>query len=209
MFDVRFRRVAVVLVTLAAGGLLAACGSAGSGGSSSSSTTAASASGSGSTSARRAQLAACLKAHGVTLPARPAGAPPAGAPPAGGGSSGGSGTGTTTTPRRGGGGFLFGGGGGFANNPKLRAAFQACGGQFGGGGGRGFRGRLSRTNITKYVTCVRQHGYNVPNPNFSGNGPIFPRNIQSNAKFQAASRACQSLLIPQRPPSTTSTTAGA
>jgi hypothetical protein len=106
---------------------------------------------------------------------------------------------------------LFGGGAGRNFTPKMRAAFQACGAQFGfGAGGRGFRGRLSHTAITKYVTCVRQHGYNLPNPNFSGTGPIFPRNIQSNAKFQAASRACQSLLIPPRPGGgTTSTTAGA
>ena len=100
--------------------------------------------------------------------------------------------GTSTTPRRG----LFGGRG-FATNPKLRAAFQACGAQFGFGGGR-FRGRLSRTAITKYVTCVRQHGYDLPNPNFSGKGPVFPANIRTNAKFQAASRACQSLLVPRR-----------
>ena len=101
----------------------------------------------------------------------------------------------------------------FANNPKLRAAFQACGARFGfGAGGQGFRGRLSRANITKYVTCVRQHGYNLPNPNFSGKGPVFPANIRSNAKFQAASRACQSLLVPPRPSGSgtgTSTTAGA
>ena len=49
------------------------------------------------------------------------------------------------------------------------------------------------------MTCVRQHGYNLPNPNFSGKGPVFPANIQNNAKFQAASRACQSLLVPPRP----------
>ena len=182
-----------MFAALVLGCLVAACGSASSSSTTSSTTTAASAaaSGAGSASAdgasssRRTALAACLKQHGVTLPARP---------------------GTTTTPRRG-----FFGGGGFANNPKLRAAFQACGAKFGfGAGGRGFRGRLSHTAITKYVTCVRQHGYNLPNPNFSGKGPVFPANIQNNAKFRAASRACQSLLVPARPAgSGTSTTAGA
>jgi len=141
-------------------------------------------------------LAACLKQHGVTLPAR---RPGAGGGPPGSGSSGGSGTGTT--PRRG----FFGGG--FANNPKLRAAFQACGARFGFGGGQRFR--LSRTAITKYVTCVRQHGYNLPTPNFSGKGPVFPSNIRGDAKFQAASRACQKLLAPPRPSGSTSTTSGA
>ena len=186
----------MALVTLVAGGALAACGS-----SSSSSSTTASASASASTSgaaaggaagsARRGQLVSCLKAHGVTLPSRPAGAPPAG-----GGTGTGTGTGTTTTPRRG---FLFGGGG--ANiTPAMRAAFQACGARFGfGAGGGAFRGRISHTAINNFVTCVKQHGYNLPAPNFSGKGAIFPRNIETNAKFQAASRACQHLLIPARP----------
>jgi hypothetical protein len=150
----------------------------------------------------------------VTLPARPAGSGP---PP--GGAGGGTGTGTTgtgttgtgTTPRRG---FFFGGGPGGANiSPKMRAAFQACGARFGfGAGGRGFRGRISHTAINSFVACVKQHGYNLPAPNFSGKGPIFPRNIESNAKFQAASKACQHLLIPSRPPTGsggTSTTSGA
>jgi len=214
-----------VFAALVLGCLVAACGSASGSSTTSGTTTAASAAAggagsagaSGTSSSRRTALAACLKQHGVTLPARPAGAPgggaPGGAPPSGGTGTGTTGTGTTgtgttgTTPRRG----FFGGGGGFANNPKLRAAFQACGAKFGfGGGGRGFRGRLSHTAITKYVTCVRQHGYNLPNPNFSGKGPIFPANIQNNAKFQAASRACQSLLVPARPAgSGTSTTSGA
>jgi hypothetical protein len=206
-----------MFAALVLGGLVAACGSASSS-STTSTTTAASAAGSGAggasgggaSSTRRTALAACLKQHGVTLPARPPGAPggaPGGAPPSGGTGTTGTGTtGTSTTPRRG-----FFGGGGFASNPKLRAAFQACGAKFGfGAGGRGLRGRLSHTAITKYVTCVRQHGYNLPNPNFSGKGPVFPANIQNNAKFQAASRACQSLLVPARPAgSGTSTTAGA
>jgi hypothetical protein len=183
----------LTLVALALGGVIAACGSASnSSGTTTSGTTASAAAGGaggGANATRRAALTACLKQHGVTLPARPPGA----------------GGGTGTTPRRRG----FFGGGGLANNPKLRAAFQACGAKFGfGGGGRGFRGRLSRTAITKYVTCVRQHGYNLPTPNLSGKGPVFPSNIQSNSKFQTASRACQSLLVPPRGGGT-STTSGA
>ena len=213
------RGALLTVVLLALSGLIAACGSAsGSSNTTTSSTTASAAAGGagGPNAGRRAALTACLKQHGVTLPARPAGA--GGGPPPGAGGSSGSGTGTNgttgttgtgttgtgTTPRRG----FFGGGGGFANNPKLRAAFQACGARFGFGGAQGFRARLSRANITKYVTCVRQHGYNLPNPNFSGKGPVFPANIRGNAKFQAASRACQSLLAPPRPSGGTSTTSG-
>jgi hypothetical protein len=190
---------------LALGGLITACGSSSSStNTTTSSTTASAAAGGAPNASRRAALTACLKQHGVTLPARPPGA--AGGPPPGSGGSSGSGTnGTGTTPRRG-----FFGRGGLANNPKLRAALQACGARFGfGAGPQRFRGRLSRAAITKYVTCVRQHGYNLPSPNFSGKGPVFPTNIRSNAKFQAASRACQSLLAPPRPAGSTSTTAGA
>jgi hypothetical protein len=198
------------VVVLALGALTAACGSASSSSTTSSTTTTASAAaGSGSNATRRAALTACLKQHGVTLPARPPAAPGGGTGTGrtGTGTTGTGTTGTGTTPRRG-----FFGGGGAAANPKLRAAFQACGAQFGFGGGGRFAGRLNRTAITKYVTCVRQHGYNLPSPNFSGKGPVFPANIRTNPKFQAASRACQSLLAPPRPNGSgtgTSTTAGA
>jgi hypothetical protein len=156
----RASQTAVVLVALAM--LVAGCGSSSS--TSSSTPTSASA----ATSTGRAKLAACLKQHGITLPAGRR--PGAGAPPGGG---------------------FFGRAGG--NLTKFRAAFKACGADFRGGGRRG---GFNRQNIQKYVTCVRQHGYNLPNPNFSGNGPVFPANIRTNKKFQSASKACQSLLVP-------------
>ena len=206
VFEVRSKRVAVALITLVAGGALAACGSASSSSSTTTSTTASasasgsasgSAAGGGPNSARRAQLVSCLKAHGVTLPSRPPGGSP---PPAAGGSGTGTsttGTGTSTTPRRG---FFFGGGGARNISPKMQAAFKACGARFGfGAGGGAFRGRISHTAINSFVACVKQHGYNLPAPNFSGKGPIFPRNIESNTKFQAAAKSCQHLLIPPRP----------
>jgi hypothetical protein len=203
------------LLALALGCLIAACGSAsssssttGSAGASSSSTTTSAASGApGGTSARRTALVACLKSHGVTLPSRPAGAPPGG-----GTGTGTTGTGTTGTGGPPGGGFFGGGAGGggrrFANNPKLLAAFKACGANFGFRRGN-FAGRISHTTITKYVDCVRQHGYNLPNPNFSGKGSVFPSNIRTNPKFVAASKACQSILVPARPSGGTSTNSGA
>ena len=171
-------------VLLAATLLLAACGSS----SNQKSSTAASAS--AGTNTNRTALAACLRKHGVTLPADrgpSAGAPPAGAP-----------TGGTGAPPAGASGAPPAGGppaggspGGGAGGPKFQAALKACGANFPAGGGRpGF----SRQRIQQYVTCVRQHGYNLPNPNFSRKGPVFPSNIRSNAKFQTASKACQSLL---------------
>jgi len=177
-----------IIVALALGCVIAACGSASSGSSgsasassSSTTTSASAAAGGGASSANRTKLEACLKSHGVTLPSRPAGAP------SGGGGTG-TGTGTTGTggPPRGGG--FFGGGRGFGGN---------------------FAGRISHTTITKYVDCVRQHGYNLPNPNFSGKGSIFPSNIRTNPKFVSASKACQSILVPPRPGGGTSTNSGA
>jgi hypothetical protein len=197
------RQVAIALVAVVAGLLIAACGSSSS--NSSTSTTAAAAN---STSAGRAKLVACLKAHGVTLPAgaRRFGA---GGPPGTGGAPGARGP-------AGGGGGLFGGGGsggggaggsrGRFFNSKTAAAFKACGAQFGGAGrfrGRG-RFQLSHAKVTQFVACVRKHGYNLPSPNFSGKGPVFPANIRTNKKFLTASKACASILAP---PGGTSTNA--
>lgn len=191
----RTRRLAALTATvLAAAVCLAACGSS----SSTSSSASAAASVSSTSSARsgtfnRTKLEACLKAHGVTLPTRPAGS----APPAGAGRSGAAGPG------------FFGGGGGagapgragsrFAN-PKFRAAFEACGGAAFRGGALRRRFSFSHAAIDKFVACVKQHGYDLPAPNFSGTGPIFPAKIERSAKFQAASRACASDLRPQGAP---------
>lgn len=192
------RRATVALLVLVASALLSACGS-----SSSSSTTSAAAAGSnttasGTSTASRTAFRDCLKAHGVTLPnRRPATGtrPPGGTPGAGGTPPGifGAGGGGNGGPRAGG--FA-------ARNPKLAAALKACGGGRFLGAGRRFR--LSRAAITKFVTCVRQHGYNLPAPNFSGKGPVFPANIRSNPKFVSASKACANLLVPARgtPPGT-------
>lgn len=203
----RARSVTLGVAVLAASGLIAACGSASSSSSSAaasttSTSTVASATGSGASgfSARRAALVACLKQHGVTLPSRPPG-------------SGSGRSGTSTAPPPGGGFFGGGGGGRFrqaASNPKVQAALKACGANFRAGAGRGF-GRISHQAVNNYVTCVRQHGFNMPAPNFSGKGSVFPASIRSNPKFQAASRQCQSLLIPRRSGSSSSggATAGA
>jgi hypothetical protein len=184
------RLMGLALAALAAAFCLAACGSS-SGTNTRTSSAAASASTSadsgGSTSGfSRTALATCLKKHGVTLPARPGGHPPR---HAGSGSGGGPG-------------FFFGGGGGGAgprrfSNPKFRAALAACGGGRFAGPGRRFT--LNHTAVTKFEACVKQHGYDLPQPNFSGRGPVFPRSIESNAKFEKAARACAADLRPSAP----------
>lgn len=198
MTHLRTVRLAMLAGTILVAALaLAACGSSSNTSSGSASAAAASSSSSSAsgTAANRSKFVSCLKAHGVTLPSRPPGAHGApsgsgegGAPPAGGAPSGGS--------HRG---FFFGGGGGRAgagsrfNNPKFQAAIKAC------GGGQFQRRRFTpnKAAITKFVACVKQHGYNLPTPNFSGKGPVFPANIERNKKFQTAARACASDLRPQ------------
>jgi hypothetical protein len=211
-------------VALIAGLVLAACGgssgassktaSTGSGTSSSSPGTTRT----GGFSANRSKLATCLKQHGVTLPSGGFGAGRFGG---GTGPSGVSGFrpggfgGTGATGVRPGGFRRFGatgpsGAGGFAGgNSKFAAALKACGAGFGGGGfGGGGFGRpggaatfsatsaADRAAVTKYVACVRKHGFKLPSPNFSGKGPVFSSTQvdRSNPKFVAASAACQSLL---------------
>jgi hypothetical protein len=182
----RWVRTGIAAMALAA--FVAACGS--SSPSNSSTTTSASA---GSKTSRTA-LAACLKQHGVSLPTNGF-RPGSGGPPTGG--SGSSGPPPGGAPSGSG---VPGGGGGFRSNAKFQAALKACGANFPAGGAGGFRGRpggtFSHTAIDKYVACVRNRGYDLPNPNFSGKGSIFPAKIRSNTKFQAASKACASDLRP-------------
>ena len=190
------RRPAVLLVIAALAALcLAACGSSSNTSSTSSNSAAsAAASGGGRNRAARTKLVACLKAHGVTLPARRPGAGGGyGGPPPG---SGGAGAPGARGYGGGGPGFFGGGGAGRFSNPKFRAAFQACGGRAFGGARRA---QFSKTAITKFVACVKQHGYTLPKPNFSG-GPIFPVSVERNATFQAASKSCASLLRPSGAP---------
>jgi hypothetical protein len=188
-------RALLAVGVIAVGLTVVGCGSSSSSTSSASSGSSVASSG-GSTASRsaaRSALRTCLKQHGITLPnRRPSGS---GGPPPGG------------VP---GGGF-FGGGGGAGsqfNNPKVRAAIQACGGFRGGFRGGAGRFRLSHTAINNFVACVRKNGYSqMPNPNFSG-GPIFPTSIRTNKQFQSASTKCANLLRPARP-SGTSTNPGA
>jgi hypothetical protein len=180
------RRSAFALGAVAVACLLVACGSSSSSSSTSSSASAAASTGRGGF-ANRTKLVACLKQHGVSLPSRPAGA------------GAGTGGGASGTHRFGaGGGGFFGGAGGRAANPKFAAAFKACGANFGGHFSAA-SGAARKATITKFVTCVRQHGYNLPTPNLTGKGSVFPAKIETNAKFKTASRACASDLA-VRPP---------
>ena len=183
-------RVLLALAALATSGLIAACGSSSSNSSSKTTSSTSTASAGNGSGTNREALTACLRKHGITLPAgagAPGGGAPPSAPPAGGSGAPAGGSPPSGFP-------------GSANGAKLQAAFKACGANF---PARRSGAALQRQTVQKYVTCVRQHGYQLPNPNFSGNGPVFPANIRSNTKFQAASRACQNLLAPTGAPAQT------
>ncbi|MDX8151066.1 hypothetical protein SK069_05640 [Patulibacter brassicae] len=175
----------------------------------------------------RAKIQACLKEKGVELPERPAGAGggsggpadggggpggygppdgaggPSGGPPDGppGGGLPGDGAGRTrTSPTPPGGGMSS------ADREKFQKALQECGGaSMNGRGGMGGRrpnmdSAEDRKRVRAYVTCVRKNGYDLPDPDFSGNGPIFdPDDVdRDDATFRKASAACQSELRPSR-----------
>ena len=182
------------------------------------------ASGTANTAASRTALEKCLKSHGVAVPTfagRPGGFGASGrfgttggfGPSGRFGASGRAGAGAFF--RRLGASGRFGstgasGPGGFlAGNSKRAAAFKACGVDFGRGFGGGFarpgaaagggfnvNTAAGRAAVTRFVACVRRHGYDIPNPNLSGTGPVYTSTEvnRSNPKFISASNACASLL---------------
>jgi hypothetical protein len=78
---------------------------------------------------------------------------------------------------------------------RFEAALKKCGG---GKPPQGRAGALNsastRAGLVKYATCLRQNGINVPEPNTTGNGPVFStKGIDtSSSKFKAAQSKCQS-----------------
>ncbi len=213
----RPRPLLVTALALAIGALaLAGCGGSSGGGSGEASTTTASGgsgtessgSGSGSEGATTAgkgtfevseEARACLKEKGVELPEFKSGEGPQGAqkgempePPEGGEAPAGG-----EMPE---GGPPTGGSGG-EGNEKMQKAFEECDVEMpefkGGPGGTGAPNTNSaafRKQIKEYAACVREHGYELAEPNFSGEGPVFEKSESESAAFKKASAKCQSLL---------------
>lgn len=74
------------------------------------------------------------------------------------------------------------------NNPKYSAVLKDC--------GTPRRGRLSAKSITilhEYIACVAKHGYKLPEPNTSGNGPVFPAGTDRVHRYRTAAASCVSL----------------
>ncbi len=215
----------LLLVAVALGALvLAGCGGGSSSSSSSTeSTTTASSENSNSGEGKSGmfeiseEAKACLKEKGVELPEFKSGqAPPAGGgeppegfePPEGG--KGGEPPEGFEPPE--GGEMPEGGPGGPGGEQfeEQKAAFEECGielGNFKGGpGGAGGKPNVNsasfKKQVNEYVACVRENGYELAEPNFSGEGPIFEKAESESSAFKQASEQCQSLL---GGPSTTTT----
>lgn len=74
-----------------------------------------------------------------------------------------------------------------SSDPKVAAAFRACGGPK----LRSSYVSSARARILKEVACVRRRGFHLPSPNLSGNGPVMPASVREDPKIRAALRACQ------------------
>ncbi len=166
--------------------VLAACGSSSS---TSSTSTGASAATStapagvpGVVGGRFKALRECLAKNGITLPKRTPGQ--AGSP-----------------------GGLLGGGAGpqlpaGVTRAQYEAAVKKCGGgagPYGGGlrpgrlgGSAGLSSPTVKAALVKFASCMRSNGQNVPEPNTSGNGPIFDTKAlnTTSTQFRAATAKC-------------------
>ena len=160
---------------LAAGALvvgLSACGGGSSSNASDSGTSSTANAGPGGLQLTDEQRS-CIEGKGVTIPSGGSGGqPPSGGPPSGGANG--------------------------QDFQKMQQAMQDCGVSIPSGpqGGGNFDPSAMRKQISQYVACVRQNGYDLPNANTSGNGPVFDSSQvnQNDPKFKAASAKCQNLL---------------
>jgi hypothetical protein len=162
--------MAGLLIALAAV-LLTACGSSSSSGAGT--TSAKTTAQAGSASSRSAALRECLKKAGVTLPSAPSGSPGSGGPPSGGA-----------------GGFKPPEG---TSGSKFQEAIKKCGGNFPAGGRGNVNSASAKAALTKYTSCMRENGVNLPAANTSGTGPVFStKGIDTSSQsFKSAQKACQ------------------
>jgi hypothetical protein len=176
------KRISIaVLAVVATALVLVGCGGSGGGSSTESTTTASSGKegGRGGMFNISEEAKACLKEKGVELPGFKGGGMPGGGegrPPGGG----------------------FGGKG----SEEMKKAFEECGveapefkgGPAGAGGKPNTNSAAFQKQVNEYVACVRENGYELGEPNFSGEGPVFEKAESESAEFKKASAQCQELL---------------
>ncbi len=139
------------------------------------------ATGGGRGAARFAAMRECLQKNGITLPKRTPGSRPG----TGGGFPGAA-AGGPQLPKG-------------VTRAQYEAALNKCGGGhfFAGGAARRLNNPVFKAALSKYATCLRQNGINVPVPNTSGSGPVFnTKGINTaSTQFRSAAMKCRSALI--------------
>jgi hypothetical protein len=93
---------------------------------------------------------------------------------------------------------------GMAMSEQNKEAFEECGvevpefkmgpGGTQAGGGPMVNSAAFRKQVKEYVACVRENGYELAEPDFSGEGPIFEKSESESEAFKQASEKCQDLL---------------
>jgi hypothetical protein len=129
---------------------------------------------------------ACLEEQGVDLPDPGEGPPGGGAPPEGGLPEGGPPEGGEPPQ-----GFSQGG-------EEMKEALEECGAELpqGKSDGPPMDSGAFRESVKEYAACMGENGYELPEPNVSGEGPVFKESDvdREDPKFEAANEKCQSLL---------------
>jgi hypothetical protein len=91
--------------------------------------------------------------------------------------------------------------GGGEGSEEMQKAFEECGvetpelnGGPGGVGAPGMNPTAFEKQVKEYVACVRENGYELAEPDFSGEGPVFAKEESESAAFEKASARCRSVL---------------
>ncbi|MFD9792765.1 hypothetical protein ACFWXK_17645 [Streptomyces sp. NPDC059070] len=77
---------------------------------------------------------------------------------------------------------------------KMEKALKACAGKGGAGSGKGPT-QADKDKMLKYARCMRENGFNMPDPKFDGgmtSAQRIPEGTEK-AKFDKANKACESV----------------
>ncbi|MFF1922672.1 hypothetical protein ACFVW8_19135 [Streptomyces sp. NPDC058221] len=86
--------------------------------------------------------------------------------------------------------------GGDLSKDEMEKALKACAGKGGVGAGGGKITQADKDKMLKHARCMREHGYNMPDPKFDGGmaqAMPMPQGAEKK-KFETASKACEGIL---------------
>ncbi|MEU3738404.1 hypothetical protein AB0E78_15170 [Streptomyces sp. NPDC032198] len=85
--------------------------------------------------------------------------------------------------------------GGDMSKEKMEAAMKACTGKSGMGSG-GSVSQADKDKMLKYARCMRENGFNMPDPKFEGGGMAaqkIPKGAEAK-KMEKAAKACKDIV---------------